>query len=313
MDSNDKREALIGHTALCLMSLLGFLLYTATYSVVYMIKTEGKPIAILEMWMVLTHLLLSVLSCALRMLGANTNNNIAETQSAIFLAVSLILSSLGTACMQDSLYCNIYYPAAALPSLAASGSMAWAWVMYLASLGCQSGASVSLGLDKRGAIYAAGIMGLVVPQVLSTLSTTCDTTKWKRLCSQGASCNTTVNVFLIFISIILSQIGHSIALFEMKMIGIILQISSVAFIWIDILAVISVGQTNSMAIYIGCMTVLSIVPVIDIIYTITKPNIISTSPRHHQSNVNKTGLRFPHLNLYNNNLYNMNMAREHDL
>jgi hypothetical protein len=302
MDSNDKREALIGHTALCLMSLLGFLLYTATYSVVYMIKTEGKPIAILEMWMVLTHLLLSVVSCALRMLGVNNNNNLAEVQSAIFLAVSLIVTSLGTACMQDSLYCNIYYPAAALPSLAASGSMAWGWVMYLASLGCQSGASVSLGLDKRGATYAAGVMGMVVPQVLSTLSTTCE---WKQQCSQGASCNTTVNIFLIFISIILSQIGHSVALFEMKMIGIIMQVSSVAFIWIDILAVISVGKNSSMGIYIGCMTILSFFPVIDIIYTIFKPSIINASPRQH---VNKTGFRFPHLNLYN-----MNMNREHDL
>ena len=113
MDSEERRNALIGHSALCLMSLLGFLLYTATYTVVYMVRAEGKPIAVLEMWMVLTHLLLSLLSCAIRAMGGN--NTVSEVQSAIFLAVSLAHTGLGTACMQDSLYCSIYYPAAAFP------------------------------------------------------------------------------------------------------------------------------------------------------------------------------------------------------
>jgi hypothetical protein len=65
---SQKREAMTGHTALCLMSLLGFVLYTATYSVVYMVKTQGKPVAVLEMWMILTHLFSSVITCILRTL-----------------------------------------------------------------------------------------------------------------------------------------------------------------------------------------------------------------------------------------------------
>ena len=298
MDSEERRNALIGHSALCLMSLLGFLLYTATYSVVYMVRAEGKPIAVLEMWMVLTHLLLSLLSCAIRAMGGN--NTVSEVQSAIFLAVSLAHTGLGTACMQDSLYCSIYYPAAAFPPLAASGSIAWAWVMYIASLGCQTGSSVSLGLGKRGSIIAAGVMGLLVPQVLSTLNTTCATAKWKLQCSQGASCNIPLNVILILVSLILSQASEYFTNFW---VGIVVEMASVAFLCIDILAIISVGKSGAMGIYIASMVVLSLIP---ILITFTKSNPIIT--QQHSPKIAKSGFLFPHLNLYN-----LNTAREHDL
>ena len=295
MDAEEKRNSLIGHSALCLMSLLGFLLYTATYSVVYMVKTEGKPIAILEMWMVLTHLFLSFITCAIRSMGGT--NKVSEAQTSVFLAISLVITSLGTACMQDTLYCNIYYPAAALPPLAASGSIAWSWVMYIASLGCQTESNVSLGLSSTS---ATALMGLVVPQVLSTLSTTCATDKWKLQCAQGASCNTPINVVLIMLSIILSQIPR---FFDHMWVSIILHIASAAFLWIDILAIISVGKNGSIGIYIACMVILSLIHLLDRILTSfnTKP----TSQRHSPV-VIKTSFQFPHLSMYN-------MGREHDL
>jgi hypothetical protein len=295
MDSEERRNALIGHTALCLMSLLGFLLYTATYSVVYMVKTDGKPIAVLEMWMVLTHLILSLLSCAIRAMGGN--NTISEVQSVVFLSVCLAQTGLGTACMQDSLYCSIYYPAAMLPSLAASGSIAWSWVMYIASLGCQTGSAVCLGLGKKGSIAAAGIMGLLVPQVLSTLHGTCATAKWSLQCSQGASCSVPLNFILILVPLILSQVAD---FFTNIWIGIFIEMAAVAFLCIDILAIISVGKNGAMGIYIATMLILSLLPVL-LIFTKTNPVVVVSHP----TKIVKTGFRFPHLNL--------NYYREHDL
>ncbi len=164
-----KREILTGHTALCLMSLLGFVLYTSTYSVVYVVKTDNKPVAVLEMWMVLTHLASSLLTCVARALTLTMDHSpIADAQSAVFLAIALALTGAGTACLQDGAFCSVFYPAAALPPLAAAGSIAWSWVMYIASFGCQSPTSgLSLGIGRRDAVTAAGLMGLLVPQVLT--------------------------------------------------------------------------------------------------------------------------------------------------
>jgi hypothetical protein len=48
--------------------------------------------------------------------------------------------------------------------------MAWAWVVYAASLGCQP-AYISLGLSKG--IVAPAVVALALPQILGTLQQTC--------------------------------------------------------------------------------------------------------------------------------------------
>ena len=307
-----KREILTGHTALCLMSLLGFVLYTATYSVVYVVKTDNKPVAVIEMWMILTHLFSSILTCVMRALTLSMDishtSPIAEAQSAVFLAIALALTGVGTACMQDEAFCTIYYPAAALPPLAASGSIAWSWVMYVASFGCQNPSStLSLGIGERDAITAASLMGLLAPQVLNTLSTVCDTPKWKLYCSQGAACNTPLNILLIFTAWLLTHAGHLIiaVIFKnrQKFIGRVLQLVGVIFLWIDIFAVLSVGKSGKgMGVFVWSMGILTVFPLITLLGNLFSQTLSSVRGGRRAPILQPppfTGIHFPLLNLYN--------------
>lgn len=278
-----RREALIGHTSLCLMALLGFVLYTATYSVVYIVKTQSKPVAVLEMWMVLCHLFSSVLTCLIQGVFLTGNHNVlAEAQSAMFLAIALVTTGLGTACLQESLPCTVYYPAAALPPLAASGSMAWAWVMYVASLGCQnistsSGSGISLGLGKRGAITAASIMALVVPQVISKLGNTCGQTWKSQLCNNNNNaCNTGLNITLILFALVLSHAGH-FALRMTLLLSVVLHFASVGFLLVALFAIVMVSKSGE--IFTWTLGLLIVSHVITIIFHVANNN--------HSSNTKK--------------------------
>ena len=312
MADNARREALIGHTSLCLMALLGFVLYTSTYSVVYVMKTTGKPVAVVEMWMVMTHLLTSILTCALcAFLDPSLSTlMIAKSQSAVFLGVALTTTGVGTACMQGGAFCSAFFPAAAFPPLAASGSIAWAWVMYIASLSCQSGEAIALGMGGREAVTAACLMGLVVPQVLSTLSETCGG-KWREHCSGGSSCSAALNITLLVAALLISNVGHFLSGgMEMAVAGHGMQVLAVGFLWVDILVVLSPthGFFSAMGVYLWAAAALTIFPLANSIATIlylpgkrnsrTKSNSDSMAS---DSAIANTRIHFPILNLYNMN------------
>ena len=150
-------------------------------------------------------------------------------------------------------------------------------------------------------------MALVVPQILFTLSSTCP--KWKQQCAQGLSCNTALNITFIIISLLLSQLGHSFVIFEKQMIGITMQVISVAVLWIEILAIMIVGKSGGMTFYIVSMVILTVIPVMNVITMVftggvknkrySRLPIISTT----NNNVKKTGFLFPQLIF----------GREHDL
>ena len=59
-----------------------------------------KPVPVLEMWMALTHLAASLLTCILQALFSLSIPVIAEAQSALFLGVSLTVTLASLACMQ---------------------------------------------------------------------------------------------------------------------------------------------------------------------------------------------------------------------
>lgn len=298
----DKREALIGHTSLCFMALLGFVIYTSSYSVIYATKTGGKPVAVTEMWMALSHLVCSLLSCIIKALSVDVKpvgSNLAKAQSAVFLGIALAVTGLGTACMQDTVYCSIYYPAAALPPLAAAGSVAWAWVMYVASLGCQTGV---VGMGGSEGIAAACVVGHVVPQILFALDSTCGA-KWKGYCSSALSCSTALNVTLLFAALLLSHAGsffldphHGM---QMPMMGAALQIFAVVTVWIDILAILSVGQSGfsgAMGVYLWSISLLTLFPISDILRrSIHHFSLDKKSRANPRGMVHPTGIRLPPL------------------
>jgi hypothetical protein len=115
------RAELTGHTALGLVALVGFFVYTASYSLVYHVLKSGstaKPVAVLELWMVFTHLLTAGASClAYAVFTVRT----ADVQTSVFLGVALSVTFCGGACINDPAQCAIYFPAAAWAPLAAAG------------------------------------------------------------------------------------------------------------------------------------------------------------------------------------------------
>ena len=166
-----ERAELTGHTALCLVTLVGFFVYTSSYSLIYHVlkaSAAQKPVAVLEMWMVFTHLLSAVVSCALM---AVFSFKTADLQTGIFLGIALSVTVCGMACIDDANQCTVFFPAAAWAPLAAAGAIAWAWIVYMASLGCQA-SFVSLGASTSH-ILSPVVIALFAPSVISTLQQTC--------------------------------------------------------------------------------------------------------------------------------------------
>ena len=166
-----ERAELTGHTALGLVTLVGFFVYTSSYSLVYNVVRSGattKPVAVLEMWMVFTHLISAAVTCATY---AVFSFRTGDVQTAIFLGIALSVTACGVECINDSNQCRVFFPAAAWAPLAASGAIAWSWIVYVASLGCQA-SFVSLGASTSH-IVSPLVIALFAPSVTATLKETC--------------------------------------------------------------------------------------------------------------------------------------------
>lgn len=181
------RDELVGHCTLGVLSLLGFALYTLTYSLVYSSSSSTPVVASLEMWMVSTHLVLSIISVCVQGLGVAIFKmrkplpHVAAAQTSIFMGVALITTILGIQCIQqqtskNEFQCTAFYGAAAVPQLSAVGTFAWAWVMYISSLGCQTWSSggFTLGLTDFGCLSVASVLLLTPLSILDKLYITCD-------------------------------------------------------------------------------------------------------------------------------------------
>ena len=205
-DATSNKNALIGHTSLCLMSLIGYFIYTASYSAVNQFKTTSstKPVAVVEMWMVLTHLIASVVTCCIEALFTTSTTvtvSLSEAQTSLFLAVALAVTLSSAVCWQSSSWvaCTAYFPAAIWPQVAAAGAMAWAWVMYVASLGCQI-SYISLGCFNKRSILTPVVLALFSPQILATFRQTCGIAA---ACPSDIQCNMALNITLVMLAFVL--------------------------------------------------------------------------------------------------------------
>ena len=143
------KEELVGYCTLAVMGLLGMALYSGSYSLIYAsLGVNTATVAILEMWMTSLHLFSAVGCCVLQGLYAgvflpksgkksSSLPHLAEAQTALFLGIACAVTILGNSCVQSG-DCLSYYGAASFPRMAAVGSIAWVWVMYVSSLGCQA-------------------------------------------------------------------------------------------------------------------------------------------------------------------------------
>ena len=190
------RDELVGHSTLAVLALLGMALYSTTYSLTFMGSSSTPVVAVLEMWMVSTHLLSAGVCCVGQALVVSVFDlrhpvaHVAEAQTAMFLGVALSVTLLSASCVSSVTgnECAVYYGAAALPRFAAVGAASWSWILYAASLGCQSwsatddddadedkdedkdddddderprGGRLSLGLSGRSGLTAAATMAWI--------------------------------------------------------------------------------------------------------------------------------------------------------
>jgi len=180
MDST--RDELVGFCTLASMGLLGMALYSGTYSLIYAsIGISTPPVAILEMWMTTVHLMSAAGCCVLQGIYVSmfkkSNTvlpHLSEAQTSLFLGVACAVTILGNNCLQYG-ECATYYGAASFPRIAAAGSVAWAWVMYVSSLGCQSWTKggLSMGFSDKQGVTAASVMLMLPCTVGAKLNAVC--------------------------------------------------------------------------------------------------------------------------------------------
>ena len=168
------RDELVGHATLVLLALLGMALYATTYSLLFSLTPSAKgAVALVEMWLVTTHLASACACCAAQTVLvavlqlAHPVPHIAEAQSALFLGLALAVTLCATACVgaggDDA--CALYFGAAVLPRFAAVGAATWAWIVYLASLGCQT-RTLALGADPTAAAVLVWVPWLAASTVV---------------------------------------------------------------------------------------------------------------------------------------------------
>ena len=171
-----RREDMAAHVSLGVMALLGLAMYSMTYSLLYGLMPTSPTPAVLEMWMVFTHLMIAGAGCVLR---TALGEGVAEAQSGVFLGVALIVTLLASSCGGgDTKDCAAFFGAAALPRFAAMGAAAWAWIMYAGALGCQT------TLNGGHTLTAACVLGMVPWLARGMLVDTCGDT-WRVLLCDG--------------------------------------------------------------------------------------------------------------------------------
>lgn len=227
------RVELIGHSTLAVLAVLGLALYSTTYSLVYASNSSRNApvVAVLEMWMVSTHLASPIICGVVQaLLAAELElplSHIAEAQSSLFFGMACIVTILGSNCINENgtttyYYCSAYYGAAAIPKFAAAGSIAWVWVMYISSLGCQT-VGISLGVSGRSALTVSSIILLVPYMVSSKLGSTCGGKKWTMpLCDNA--CSIAGPITVIALTFIFSHGGAWLMAINQKFMGVILLI-----------------------------------------------------------------------------------------
>ena len=274
------KEELIGHATLAVLAVIGLALYSTTYSLVYAGSSSTTPVvAVFEMWMVSIHLASPVLCGTLQALSATEVKNpvyhIAVAQTAVFLGVACIVTIQGINCVQqtnsgETYFCGAYYGAAAVPRFAAAGSVAWVWVMYVSSLGCQSSVfRLSLGLTGKNALTVASIVLLVPYCIASKLGSTCGGSKWtKPLCNNA--CGIAGPILVISLSLIFSHGGGVFTALNQQTIGIVVSIIGPLIMIIGTFSLWVEQTSSSSARHIVTSLIFSTISLISSIYAASR-------------------------------------------
>lgn len=217
------KEEMIGHTTMCILSLLGVSLYSLSYSLVYSGSAASPVVAVLEMWMVTTHLVVSLCSMGIQGLAMTLLKIeeplpfVANAQTSIFLGVAILTTFLGMSCLnQSNQICQVFFGAAFLPKFSAVGAFAWAWILYVSSLSCQTwgGGGFSLGISDFGCLAVTGILLLIPLSIVSKAIKTCPNgnTLKNSFCGQiDFLCDDWLLPVVVFMGFVFEIIGNTLA------------------------------------------------------------------------------------------------------
>ena len=269
------RDELVGHGTLLILALLGLAIYSTTYGLVYSMSST-TVVAVIEMYMIYAHLAVAGACGALQLVvpvllhQTTPVPHLAATQSALFLGVALSVTLLASACMGSATghECALYFGAAVLPRLAAAGAATWAWIVYLASLGCQA------QIEGLGGLTAAAAMSWVPWLVASTAAATCGD-PWRVLVCGGVSValsanatastvsadcsNLDLGLWLSALGLLLGEIASWLPYGGARLVGAILSTIAVLTAWL--------AQPSDVAVpvpvaYHSCLLILTLAAVV---------------------------------------------------
>jgi len=282
------REELVGHTTVAVLSLLGFALYSLTYSIVYASSSNTPVVAVFEMWMVSCHLVISVACLLVQGVGVAAAKisqplpHVAAAQTSVFLGLAVLATMIGMKCLQSGgIYCSAFYGAAAIPRFSAVGTFAWAWVMYVSSLGCQtwSGGGFSLGLTESGCLVVVSILILMPSSIIEKLYNTCPSSSEvvvAKLCNDNTfTCTTWLPATILFIGLFLYSIGVVFEYDPTKRImiytGVGCRLSGIFMVFICVVIYISMASSDQMDRLVFSIVLCIISLLSDIFYKTWRP------------------------------------------
>ena len=203
------REELIGLTTVAVLSLIGFALYSTTYSLVYASSSAKPVVAVLEMWGVSLQLISSIICVVIHFSAMSIfemQSMVSSVLTSICLGIAILSTVVCNSCLtsgQEKI-CLSYFGAAAFPKFAAVGFCIWCWVIYMSSLSGQAwNIGVSLGFSKLGCLLATSIL-IMAPHLIGyKMSSTCQR-NW--LCE--SSCDDISIIIVIILSFLFMTIGE---------------------------------------------------------------------------------------------------------
>lgn len=229
-DGEEDRDARLkgelgSHVGTLMMALFGLGTYTGAYTIMRTLPGGGKATPVFEFWMVSVHMVTVFCSLALQVVAGGFMGirggvqGIAEAQVAVFVAVACAATCAGAECLSSttSPVCATFFPSTLSRELAGAWGTAWAWLMYLSSVGAMaksSGDVSSGGLQGSNGVLASSVMTMLPTLVFGRIfGLPCNSWKQKigaGVCSTGGGwgdCNSQGVIALGFVAVTLAAAG----------------------------------------------------------------------------------------------------------
>jgi hypothetical protein len=261
-DIGGLKDELVGHSTLVVLAIIGLAFYSLSYSLMYASSSSVPVVAVLEMWMVSSHLSVAGLSLILQSIGvkyAKINAPlpfVASVQTSIFLGISLVVSITAVSCIQgENAICKGFYGASVFPSISSVISLGWSWVMYISSLGCQTWntGGFTLGVSDSGLMIIACLLIVVPSSIVGKLFKTCQ--NGGLLCGNSEFiCDPILSIVFCFLGITVFSLGFVLKAEELSsgwnICGMVLRILGICVLFVVCILIMAVVPAKYNGVYL---------------------------------------------------------------